>query len=90
MAETTKKVKYRDFQDELDKLREKLGSLHEVKVDFHNLFSYFDKNEKIEIGINWCALGTVTVEETEKFIETLQKACELAKSFKYNGYTIEW
>lgn len=36
-------------------------------------------------GINWSALGTVDVDTTEKFIEGLRKAIEVAEKYKYEA-----
>lgn len=78
--ENIKTVDMDDVREELDRVNESLrGSLVEVSV-------YRDSNRIVIAKVNWAAIGSVTCDEALAFAETVSKAGELAKSFKYNGY----
>ena len=57
-----------------------ISNINEVSID----------DKPIQLGINWASIGTVNVEEAEKFISTLKQAIEDCKNFKYNGYIIDY
>lgn len=83
----SKVVNYRDYVFELRKLQRKYSLDGNIYVsDTHN----FIVDEPIQLGVNWASIGTVSVEEAEKFISTLKQAIEDCKNFKYNGYIIDY
>lgn len=47
-----------------------------IKIYEKNVFDFKDK---IIYGINWGAIGTQSVKNTEKFVKELQKGIEIAK-----------
>lgn len=79
-----KTVKFKDYEQALNEIQEKLNNNN---IRFYNMSSYF--KQSISIGINWCALGTVSTEEAKEFAQDLIRAAELAENFKYNGYMLE-
>lgn len=84
----SKVVKYRDYFFELRKLQRKYRLDGNIYVcDTHN---FGVDEEPIQLGVNWASIGTVSVEEAEKFISTLKQAIEDCKNFKYNGYIIDY
>ena len=88
----TKKVNYKEYREalrearyELQKTANELGivrgvELYEINMDF----------DPVEMGVNWSAFGTVTGDEALKFSSLLGKAVEIAISFKYNGYIVDY
>lgn len=86
MKKEIKKVNYEDYRRELEKVREELRKeINGIGIEIHEI-SYNSK--VVELGVNWSGKGTNNVDETSKFIIDLQKAVELVKNFKYNGYEI--
>lgn len=78
-----KTVDFYDYQNAVQELYNNIPD--KCGIDFYN--KSFGR-EPIQMGINWSAIGTVTPEKAEVFKNNLEKAIELAKNFKYNGYTI--
>lgn len=73
-------VNYKDFKKELSAINAQLNSV-----------SLFDlERETVTLGINWPAVGTVSIDQAQEFTEEMQLACQLAADFKYNGYTITY
>ena len=69
-----------DMREELDKVNKNLkDTLVEVSVDR-------DSDGIVVAQVNWASIGSVTYDKALAFAETVSKACELAKAFKYNGY----
>ncbi len=81
-----KKVSYSDYSRALHEAKAKLGDFH---IELYDRGSR-ENNFRIDMGVNWGALGTVSAEEATEFAEALTKAAELATNFPYNGYTIEY
>lgn len=89
-----KTINYRDYRDELDTLNEEvrrisdngskcwssLGSIINVKSEMGD--------DPIEVGINWCACGDVSLDRAEMFAKEMKQVLQLARNFKYNGYRI--
>ena len=69
-----------DVREELDRVNENLKDTL-VEVSVHR-----DSNSIVVAKVRWAAIGGVTCDEALTFAETVSKACELAKAFKYNGY----
>lgn len=90
-----KTINFYDYQEELKKANweiikmsregsdcwSSMGALQNINSDM--------PGKTIELGINWCACGTVSIERAEMYAKEMQKVLELAKSFKFNGYQIE-
>lgn len=86
-----KTVSYREFNRELSKLQRK----YERRGNNRSHVEIFElgdalENSPIRVGVNWSAIGTVSLEETEEFAHALLKAAEDCRNFKYNGYVIDW
>ena len=78
--ENIKTVSMDDMREELDKVNKNLkDTLVEVSVDR-------DSDGIVVAQVNWASIGSVTYDKALAFAETVSKACELAKAFKYNGY----
>lgn len=43
-------------------------------------------DERISMGLNICATGSISVADAEVFAKALERAVQFAKEFKYNGY----
>lgn len=85
-----KTVNYREYMNELDRVNEQLGRFGQRNFALYDMGGFCGSDRPIEIGVNWAACGTKSVEDTLKFADDLKKACEVAKNFKYNGYTVEY
>lgn len=91
-----KYVKFIDYADAMKELNNKVRLISEAGSKcwsslgaIYNINSALPgSNERIELGINWCANGTVELERAEMFAEEMKKVLELARNFKYNGYKI--
>lgn len=78
--ENIKTVNMDDVREEVDRVNENLkDTLVEISVSR-------DSNGIVVTKVNWAAIGRVTCDNALAFAETVTKACELAKAFKYNGY----
>lgn len=72
-------------------------ALHELQSKFRkrtSLIELFDmprygSAEPIQIGVNWCACGTVCPEKAREFTAMLEEATRAAEEFPYNGHLIE-
>ena len=77
--ENIKTVSMDDVREEFDRVNENLkDTLVEVSV-------YRNSNGIVVAKVNWATIGSVTYDEALAFAETVTKASELAKAFKYNG-----
>ena len=83
-----KKVSYRDFCYELNKLQEKYCSDGDIYIVDMNGFTPDDV--PVNLGINWAAIGSVTPDEADVFADRLKVAAEACRNFKYNGYMIDY
>ena len=63
-------------------------SLKDKDMDICEISSCFD--EKLEWGVNWCALGATTPAETVRFAEDLQKAAETADALNEMMLEVTW
>lgn len=79
------KVSYREYCKATEELRDRFG----LDVMIVDMGSTLDRPE-IQMGVNWPAKGTVPADEAVEFSKMLVEASEAAKSFKYNGYQIEY
>lgn len=78
-----KRVKYSDYCNELDKLREKFPGINFYTVSLGH-------KDPIQMGVNWPAMGTKSPSATAAFAEKLGNAALAAEDFKYNGYVIDY
>lgn len=77
--ENIKTVSMYDVREELDRVNENLkDTLVEVSVDR-------DNDGIVTAQVKWASIGSITYDKALAFAETFNKACELAKGFKYNG-----
>lgn len=87
-----KEVTYRDFRNEISALNAEVMRISRQGSDCWSSLgaivnmSFGDK--PIEVGINWCACGEVSIERAEMFAKEMKQVLQLAKNFKYNGYRI--
>ena len=78
--ENIKTVNMDEVREEFDRVNENLkDTLVEVSMDR-------DSDGIVTAQVNWASIGSVTCDKALAFAETVMKACELAKTFKYNGY----
>ena len=71
----------------MDEVREEVYRVNEDLKDTLVEVSMDRDSDGIVIAkVNWAAIGSVTCDEALAFAETVSKASELAKAFKYNGY----
>lgn len=90
-----KTVKFMDFKNEINAVNAEVLRISERGSKCWSTLGTivnmsFGDDKPIEIGINWCACGTVSIECAELFAKEMQQVLQLAKNFKYNGYTIEY
>lgn len=81
MTKELKKVNYREYKKELERIQNELNNSRIMITDLSPI-----ESDTINLGINWSSIGAVDVEEAEKFSKDMQKAVELVNNFKYNGY----
>lgn len=77
-------VSSKDYEMELKNLKRKLKN---NDIGFVNMSPF---NTPICLGVDWFSSGDTSPDEAAKFAAEITKAAELAKSFKYNGYIIEY
>lgn len=68
-----------DVREEIDRVNENLKDTL-VEVSVHR-----DRDGIVVAQVKWATIGSVTYDKALAFAETVSKACELAKAFKYNG-----
>lgn len=78
----TKKIDSRLMVEEINRIQEKTTK---NGVEIHKLNNKDWSDFRVNLGINWSAKGTVSIEETKQFIKDLQGAVEEAENFKYAG-----
>ena len=83
-----KKVSYRDFCYELNKIQEKYGSDGDIYIV--DMSGFTPDDVPVNLGINWAAIGSVTPDEADVFAGRLKVAAEACRNFKYNGYIIDY
>ena len=83
-----KKVSYRDFCYELNKLQEKYCSDGDIYIA--DMSGFTPDDAPVNLGINWAAIGSVTPDEADIFADRLKVAAEACRNFKYNGYIIDY
>ena len=83
-----KTVSYGEYKRELYKLQEKYEGYDSHISIFESNNTY--EGSTIQVSVNWSSIGAVSVEEARKFAHTLSEALEDCRSFKYNGYVIDW
>lgn len=81
-----KTVSYRTYQQALKELRYEVSPDRDIEVYEMNGFG----DDRIQLGINWSAIGTVSADETRKFAQKLMDAANAVENFKYNGYTVTY
>lgn len=71
--------------------RELQEKAYEITNGTINVFEKsWDFSNPVELGVNWSALGTVSVADAEIFATKMMEVANLIKNFKYNGYMIEY
>ncbi|MBL7575408.1 hypothetical protein SAMN00017477_0914 [Peptoniphilus asaccharolyticus DSM 20463] len=78
----TKKIDSRLMAKEINRIQEKTNK---NGVEIHTLNNKDELDFRVNLGINWSAKGTVSIEEAKQFIKDLQEAVEEAENFKYAG-----
>lgn len=86
-----------DLREQQDKINQKLHDKAFTEdryvvdyIKFNRNFSIFSDNKIVNIEVNWCCIGATTPEKAMAFAEALLEASEVAKNYKYNGYTVEY
>ena len=89
MEKQIKQVNYKEFNKAFGEIRNKVIEMSKT-LPCGNVELYDDSckygSNKIEIKINWACCGAQNAEDTKAFADVLNKAIELASTFKYNGY----
>ena len=85
----TKTVNYNTLRRAISELNEQInpdqtGFCRDVTLEDHAGFP----GEKVQLKINWCCKGAVTVDEAAAFVAKLTAAVEAARSFQYNGFHV--
>ena len=90
MADTQeiKTVSYGEYKRELYKLQEKYEGYDSHISIFESNNAY--EGSTIQVNVNWSSIGAVSRKEAKEFARTLSEALEDCRSFKYNGYVIDW
>ena len=83
-----KKVSYREFYHELNKIREKYCRDGDIYII--DMSGFTPDDVPVNLGINWAAIGSVTPDEADVFADRLKVAAEACRNFKYNGYIIDY
>lgn len=83
-----KKVNYRDFCYELNKIQEKYCSDGYIYIS--DMSGFTPDDVPVNLGINWASIGSVTPDEADVFAGRLKVAAEACRNFKYNGYIIDY
>ena len=83
-----KKVSYRDFCYELNKLQEKYCSDGDIYIA--DMSGFTPDDVPVNLGINWASIGSVTPDKADVFADRLKVAAEACRNFKYNGYMIDY
>ena len=83
-----KKVSYRDFYHELNKIREKYCSDGDIYIA--DMSGFTPDDAPVNLRINWASIGSVTTDEADVFADRLKVAAEACRNFKYNGYIIDY
>ena len=83
-----KKVGYRDFCYELNKIQEKYCGDGYIYIS--DMSGFTPDDVPVNLGINWASIGSVTPDEADVFADRLKVAAEACRHFKYNGYIIDY
>ena len=83
-----KKVSYRDFCYELNKLQEKYCG--DGYIYIAEMSGFTPDDVPVNLGISWASIGSVTPDEADVFADRLKVAAEACRNFKYNGYIIDY
>lgn len=78
-----KTVSYKEFSIAREELQERF---RDHKIIIENLTDM--KTHIVKLGINWFAIGSTGVSETEDFAYWLKEAAEAVRNFQYNGYRV--
>lgn len=83
-----KKIDRKTYKQAFNELQYKAHEISEGNINV------FEKNREmhkpVELGVNWCALGTVSSDKAVQFANDMIKVANLVKNFKYNGYIVEY
>ena len=86
-------IDYYDYQKELKRVNEELREISNRLMNEDHWKGYAEitavsyGDQPIKTAVNWCAIGDTEPDKAIAFAELLKEAAELAKGFKYNGYT---
>jgi hypothetical protein len=67
-----KKVSYDEYRIEMETFRRKIYELSDGGIEVYSMQTWGDSKAPIELGINWYACGTQTLEKTEEFLHSLK------------------
>ena len=82
--ENAPRVMEKDFMREVKRVRKEIDGIN----DYIN-FTY-DIRPLIKVEVSICATGAMDLEKLEKFNQDLKKITEIVKTFKYEGYELEY
>ena len=87
------------IKTEIKKAKDEIQSVYNLSKGRMNVFEMaeaFDlgsagsARRKVQFGVNWAAIGTVTPIEAEKFAELLRKVAKIAKKWSGKFTRLEW
>ena len=84
-----KKVSHKEYSKALRQIQKRIYELTDDSINIYDKGGHLD-NPEVDLGVNWCCLGTVSADEATAFAAALTEAARLAKEFPYNGYQIEY
>lgn len=71
-----------------------MTAYNESKLEYDRKIRAYEtcgcSESKIQLGINWSAIGTVSPEETVRFADALKRAAEFAETINSLGLECDW
>lgn len=74
-------------------LNEALGTIKREKhVDIYTINDgvFLDEDAPLEYGVNWCAMGTQSVERTREYVKDLAHAADIAEALTSLELVVDW
>ena len=85
-----KKVSWQEYSHLLKEQQKKID-----EFIGYNLVTLCERGDtlnhpEIDIQVSWASIGAVTADEALKFADAIRFAAEIAKTFPYNGYLMDY
>lgn len=82
--ENTLKVMEKDFMREVKRVRKEVDGINRY-INFT-----YDIRPLIKVEVSIAGTGSMDLERLDKFTEDLKKITDIVKTFKYEGYELEY